>query len=199
MSSVSKANDLKQNQAEIIKRAVGLLSQQIWCWGQDIKRPEGNWLLEIGFKRTKPPSDRSDCASNYCLELPRERCVVLRGFGTFYGDRQYGGIFLPRFEFLPKYTTEARLECPAWSTEDLPNLTTPSESERSDCLSLTLDLLDWIRNYELTIIEQLGTEYRQMTLEPWDGGKRPTVPAEKIASAWEELSLQVAANFDLLS
>jgi len=186
-------------ESEPIEHAVGLLSQQVWCWGRDILRPEGNWLLEIGFDRIEPPAERKGCSSVYTLALPRGRCVVLRGFGVFYGDRQRGGVFLPRYEFRPKYTTHATLECPPWSDEDLPNLSSPTHSQRTACTILTLELIDWIRSYEVTIVEQLGIEYRRSTLLQWNNGKRFFVPAEHLASAWRELSLRVAANFDAYS
>ncbi len=179
-----------------IEYAVGLLSQQAWCWGRDILRPEGNWLLEIGFDRIEPPADRKECSSVYSLKLPRGRCVVLRGFGVFYGDLQCGGVFLPRYEFRPRYTTHAALECPPWSDADLPKLSAPTDSQRTACTSLTLGLIDWIRSYEVTIAKRLGIEYRRSTLLQWDDGKRPITPAEEMASAWRALSLLVAAKFD---
>ncbi len=181
---------------EPLQHAVGLLSQQAGSWGRDILRPEGNWLLEIGFDRLKPPSDLKDCASVYVLELPRGRRIVLRGFGVFYGDEERGGVFLPRYEFQPKYTAQPKLDCPPWSDEDLPSLRPPSDSQRNVCAELTLDLIDWIRAYEVNVVEQLGIEYRRQTLMKWNNGKRPFTPAEKFTSAWRELSFQVAANFD---
>jgi len=182
--------------SELIKHAVGLLSQQAWCWGRDVLRPAGNWLLEIGFTRLRPPAERKDCPSVYVLELPHGRCVLLRGFGAFYGDRELGGVFLPRHEFQPRYTTLATLDCPPWSDEDLPELSPPTESQRSACVSLPLALIDWIRGYVVQIVERLGIEYRRQTLAQWNNGKRPFTPAEKFASAWRELSIQVAADFD---
>ena len=53
--------------SSVIDHAVGLLSQQIWCWGKDILRSEGNWLLHQGFTRLEPPVDREDCSSVYTL------------------------------------------------------------------------------------------------------------------------------------
>ena len=88
----------------LIEHAIVLLSQEVWCWGRDILRPKGNYLLEVGFQRFEPPVSRKECSSVYSLKLPSERVVVLRGFGVFYGDRQLGGIFLPRYEFRPLYT-----------------------------------------------------------------------------------------------
>jgi len=182
-----------------VKSAVGLLSQQVWCWGRDILRPEGNWLLEIGFDRLRPPAEREDCGSVYVLELPRGHRIVLRGFGVFYADQERGGVFLPRYEFQPRFTVHATLDCPPWSYEDLPAINPPTNSQRNVCAARTLDLIDWIRAYEVNVVERLGIEYRRATLTKWNNGKRPFTPAEQFASAWRELSFQVAANFDVYS
>ena len=199
MSVATPPDDPELAEGDPLHQAVGLLSQQTWCWGRDILRPEGNWLLEIGFRRIKPPDDRENCASVYSLQLPEQRCVVLRGFGVFYGDHRRGGVFLPRYEFAPRYSTESTLRCPPWTDDDLPSLEPPNESQRNDCVALTLDLIDWIRSYEVTIVKRLGISYRRSTLERWNNGKRLFTPAEKFASAWRELSFQVAANFDVFS
>ena len=47
MSSTLKSQQVEQE--KIVEDAINLLSQQIWCWGKDIEKSEGNWLLEIGF------------------------------------------------------------------------------------------------------------------------------------------------------
>lgn len=196
MSVASHSTEQQRIDPEPIQQAVGLLSQQCWCWGRDVLRPAGNWLLEIGFERIEPPADREDCSSVYSLQLPDDRRVVLRGFGVFYGDAQRGGIFLPRYEFEPKYTTQMELECPPWSGDDLPELRVPAKSQRGVCAALVLELLDWIRHYEVDVVERLGIEYRRATLVKWNNGKRHFTPAESVASAWRKLSIQVAANFD---
>ncbi len=130
----------------IIEQAVNLLSQQAWCWGRDILRAEGNWLIDIGFDRIEPPANRKHCSSLYTLALPHRGCVVLRGFGVFYGDSQWGGIFLPRYEFRPRYTTHATLACPPWSKADLPEFNPPTEPQQHACAMLTLGLIDWIQS-----------------------------------------------------
>ena len=196
MSVASHSSDQQSIDPESIQQAPGLLSQQCWCWGRDVLRPAGNWLLEIGFERIEPPADREDCSSVYSLQLPRDRRVVLRGFGVFYGDAQRGGVFLPRYEFEPKYTTQLELECPPWSGDDLPELGVPAKSQRGVCAALVLELLDWIRHYEVDVVERLGIEYRRATLLKWNNGKGHFTPAESVASAWRKLSIQVAANFD---
>ena len=193
-----RARDQQSARSDLIKHAVGLLSQQVWCWGRDILRADGNWLIEIGFDRIAPPDDREGCSSIYSLELSHGRCIVLRGFGVFYGDLHHGGIFLPRYEFRPKYTTQATLEFLPWSEADLPKLHTPSESQQTSCLTLTSDLIEWIQAYELNIVKVLGIEYRRSILREWNNGKRPIIPAEEMAHAWQQISVAIYEDFRVL-
>ncbi|WP_417734845.1 hypothetical protein [Rosistilla oblonga] len=176
--------------------ATGLLSQQIWCWGQDVKRPEGNWLLEIGFDRTTPPEHRKECSSVYTLAFNDRTRITLRGFGIYIGDDLRGGMFIERYGFTPKYSSKSRLECPPWSTNDLPDFQFPDAPQRDPTAMLLLDLLDWIRQYELEVVKRLGIDYRRNTLIQWNNGKRPFIPAEQIASSWRELTIAIAANPD---
>lgn len=178
----------------LIEHAIALLSQEVWCWGRDILRPKGNYLLEVGFQRFEPPASRKECSSVYSLKLPGERVVVLRGFGVFYGDPRLGGIFLPRYEFRPLYTKCSELNQLPWLHADLPELCFPTELEREKCAALTLDLIDWIRSYEVKIAETLGVEYRQSTLVQWDNGERPVIPAEDIPREWRLLGIAIAAD-----
>ena len=155
-------------------------------------RAEGNWLLEIGFERIEPPATHKGCSSVYVLKLPRDRCVVLRGFGVFFGDVERGGVFVRRYEFRPRYTTDATLECPPWSDADLPKLRPPSRSQRSRCGSLTADLVEWIGGYEAEVIDRLGIEYRRATRDKWDNGMRSVVPAEDMVPAWGALGQEIS-------
>lgn len=186
-ASVEAANQAAEH-------AVDLMSQQVWCWGRDIMRAEGNWLIEFGFERMAPPADRESCSSVYTITLPEGGTVVLRGFGVFHGAPELGGIFLPRFEFRPLYTVCPTLDSPLWSNTDLPNFSSPDCSQRSSCVSLTLNLIDWICGYEEEIVDRLGIEYRRTTLVKWNNGESPPIAAEKMVSAWRELSHQVATD-----
>ena len=197
--SVSRPLDEHQTfAADFLQRGISLFSQQIWCWGRDILRPEGNWLLEMGFDRQAAPADREQCSSVYSLECSDGRRVTLRGFGVFYGEDRLGGVFLPRYVLRPRYTSKAKLECPPWSDADLPELGTPTQSQRDACLSLTLGLIDWICGYETQIMERLGVEYRRSTLATWNNGKRQVVPAEEMADTWQSLGVAAAQNSHFL-
>lgn len=174
--------------------AIALLSQQIWCWGQDVQRPEGNWLLEIGFQREKPPENRKECSSVYTLAINDRIRLVLRGFGVYLGDDRRGGLFIERFGFTPKYSIHPRLECPPWSDRDMPVFRCPTAQQRDEVAMMLLELIDWIRQYECDIVSHLGIDYRRDSLVKWNNGKRQTIPAEQMATSWRKLSLTIAAD-----
>lgn len=106
----------------LLNQAIALLSQQCWCWGRDILRPQGNWLLETGFERFRPPEKYRDRGSVYQMLLPDDRLIILRGFGVLFGQIEFGGVYLPRFEFTPRYTKLWPPESPSWTTAELPDL-----------------------------------------------------------------------------
>lgn len=170
------------------KQASALFNQQVWCWGQDLLRPEGNWLIEVGFKRFAPPMRVTQCPSIYRLDLPQGRHVVLRGFGVFYSNEKLGGIFLPRYQFAPRYTKQAELSRKPWTKDDLPKWVRPTRSQRANVNALTHELVQWIGDYEATVRHRLGIEYRDATLQEWDDGTRAVIPAEDVVFAWQTLA-----------
>lgn len=191
MSNTLRAHKIPQE--KIVEDAINLLSQQIWCWGKDIEKSEGNWLLEIGFSRIELPADREG-SSVYSLKISKNKCIYLRAFGILYVDTKYGSIFLPRYEFLPEYTEESTLDKPPWTKKDLPKLKVPTKSQKNNCDSLMLDLLMWIRNYEENIVRKLGIEYREETLIDWDNGRRIVIPAQQIIPQWKIIESAVLDN-----
>ncbi|RCS43981.1 hypothetical protein DTL42_18535 [Bremerella cremea] len=197
----SPADEVRSRNVEQIRRhATDLFNQQCWCWGRDVLRPEGNWLQELGFEKLKPPADRKDCSSSvYQLSLSGGRCVVLRGFGAYFGDRKLGGVFLSRNKFEPRYLSQSKLEHPPWSDSDLPESQPITETNRESYTMLTRCLIDWIADYEMEVLSRLGLPYREMTLIPWDTRKRNVIPAEHFASSWRELSSQIAENEEILN
>ncbi|PQO27284.1 hypothetical protein C5Y96_17215 [Blastopirellula marina] len=177
----------------VLQNATDLFNQQCWCWGRDIVRPEGNWLLEVGFERIPPPPERTDCSSSvYQLLLSGGRRVVLRGFGTFFGNPDFGGVFLSRNKFVPGYSSRPVLDRPPWSDTDLPEMEHLSQMNVDRCLGLTSEFFLWIHEYEANVLRHLGLEYRQATLSSWPRGKRTLVGAEDFAASWQRLSTQLS-------
>ena len=182
----------------LISRAVKLLSQQVWCWGRDIERIEGNWLMEIGFERTEPTFRCENCDSIYSLELSNGKRVILRGFGVFYGNDQKEGIYLPRYEFLPKYLRRLNIKNLPWEKNDLPELHFPNNSEVSNCVRLVTELVNWIRTYEENVANILGLDYRKSTLYEWQKIVGSIIPAEDMISEWKFLETKISENSPLI-
>ena len=182
----------------LISRASRLLSQQVWCWGQDIERSEGNWLMEIGFDRIEPEFKCDHCDSIYTLELPSGKRVMLRAFGVFYGNDQKEGIYLPRYDFLPKYSRRLNIKNPPWEKKDLPKLNYPNNLEVSNCTFLVSELVNWIRTYEENVVNILGLDYRKSTLLEWIKIRGLVIPAEDMISEWKFLETQISEDSPLI-
>lgn len=186
-----------KNHSELVsgskKRAAALLNQQIWCWGQDIEYFDCNLLVQYGFRRIEN-LEKSNSASLYRLDIAQTARIILRGFGVFYGDCRWGGLFLRRFEFTPKLTPQPDLEQPPWSVGDLPLLVSPSVDQLSHCHLLLLTLMDWIREYEVWIANRVGIEYRQKTLIDWKPEGEEVVAGEEMSVAWRMLGVHFSDN-----
>ena len=182
----------------LISRAVKLLSQQVWCWGRDIERIEGNWLMEIGFERSEPTFRGDNCDSIYSLELSNGKRVILRGFGVFYGNDQKEGIYLPRYEFLPKYLRRLNIKNIPWEKNDLPELYFPNNSEVSNCVRLVTELVNWIRTYEENVSNILGLDYRKSTLYEWQKIVGSIVPAKNMISEWRFVETEISEESPLI-
>src|SRR4051812_22267139 len=103
---------------ETRRLAARLLDLQLWCWGRDIARREGNALLAHGFARHPPPAG-APLNSAYTLRISAGETVSLRALGLFYGQSQRGGVFVPRRGFEPQLTAVGDLPGAYWQPEQL--------------------------------------------------------------------------------
>ena len=118
--------------------------------GRDIKHPDGNLLLQYGFERLRPPAGVSGC-SQYTLRTG-EVTIRLWGFGVYIGREQ--GIYLNRYEFLPRLASLAD----AWTPAAL------ARGPRALELPLLAAFLEWVCRYETWVEEQKGQAYRRSVL-----------------------------------
>ena len=165
--------------------ASALLDQQMWCWGWDIRRSEGNVLLQYGFSRWRPPEGILG-SSAYQLSSPPSRQVVLWGFGLFYGDGADGGLYLKRFTFAPLWCPNPDLRAALWRPEELPEFRGPQTSgEQSSVQRLLSAALRWTAEYETWVLATLGADYRRQCLAGWD---KAVAKAETMPSHWLRLA-----------
>ena len=195
MSIAIETFDKKRTENELTTSAVDLLNQQIWYWGRDICKEEGNLLLEIGFERIEPPPTSDAVSSVYSLELPGDRNIILRGYGIFYGCYNHGGIFLRRYEFIPGYSSNSKLQNPPWLDTDLPQFRSPLKNELRSYTFLLTELITWIQNYEKNILKNYGLGYRHSVLEEWDNGKRQLINPVDVVGGWQKIKETIQEGF----
>lgn len=160
--------------------AAGLFDQQLWCWGRDVARPDGNVLLDLGMCRHRSPGGGS---SLYTAAVAGGGAVWLWGFGVLYTEPGAGGVFVRRYDFAPRLTP-AESALGVHDPDRLPGLTRPvSESQQAAVRRLLPPLAGWVARYEHWVAEALGTGYRERCLAA--RSKSPVVPARNMATAWE--------------
>jgi len=164
--------------------ASNLLDQQIWCWGRDISRPDGNILLDLGMCRHRSPG--TGCTA-YTGRVAGDGVVWLWGFGLMYCEPELGGVFLRRFGFHPMLVPGPPAR-PVHKPDSLDLLVRPLTSRQKDVAgSLLRGAAGWVARYEHWVAETYGSVYREATLRA-RVKKPPTVAARKMAAAWENLA-----------
>lgn len=163
-----------------------LFHQQCWCWGWDIRRPDGNLLIERGFRRRRPP-DPNEGSSAYHLRGRGYR-MDLWGFGVHYSRTGAGGVFVGRYATVPLRSVLEDRPDDVWSPEQLP----PMQSVAGDQLAeyvLVPAMLRWITAYERWIIRTAGRRHRVEAVKEW--GDKAVVEAEQMPIAWLDLARTV--------
>lgn len=170
---------------DLRRRGRVLLHQQLWLFGQDIRRPEGNALLERGFTRRRPSAGEIG-GNAYTLRLDAGRSIVLWGFGVYHADPRLGGVFLPRFTFTPRLARSVEVPEGAWHPSQLPESRLPRTRGQWACARrLLIPALRWLAGYERWVLAARGPEYRRCCVAAWP---KATIPAERVADEWADLA-----------
>lgn len=177
--------------ARVRRRGEALLHQQCWYWGCDIRRAEGNLLLEYGFEQFRPP-DTERGSTAYRLEVSNgdssARRLTLWGFGLYYANERHGGgVFLRRYEFEPKLGSEVKLILPMWTIEQLsPELRVPrGREERSRALELVAEACALIERYEHWVTGVCGATYRRACAARF---RRAAFRPDEVTAEWGAIS-----------
>lgn len=162
-----------------------LLGQQLWCWGRDIEHQPENLLLRYGFARHRDRVNQTARSTCYRLD-DNDMHLALWGFGMFYGRRQLGGIFVSRFDFLPKWGRIESLALGIHFPDQLPPLGRPSTGDEwRNAHALYRKLMLWIAQYERWVIDQVGLVYRDQCVARW---LNPFLDARQMSAAWTGLA-----------
>lgn len=159
------------------RRGSTLLNQQCWLWGQDVRRAEGNLLLELGFERVRPPAGQQGCTQYTRADADGE--LRLWGFGCYH--RQATGVYLNRYAFAPLAVT---LQEDVWAVASIPDST-----EAADCSRLAATVRT-LASLEQQIQQATGLDYRARCLHGWN---KRAVPPAALVPAWLALAREIEA------
>jgi len=166
-----------------------LLHQQCWCWGQDIQRPQGNLLLAFGFDRSRPPQDLGG-STRYTLPMASPAATVrLWGFGVTYLQPDYGGVYVNRYCFVPRWIPEHVDLNEVWRDTQMDSLQRPvTRRQIRRSRRLLQAFMRWVAGYEAWVSSTCGVGYREATLRTWT---KTSIPAERMSIEWELLARHV--------
>ena len=161
-----------------------LLHQQLWFFGNDIKIPNKNLLVNYGFKQVRPPKDISG-STNY-IYRSGEVTLVLLGFGVFFSQDNDKGIYIGRYNFYPGLIKDEPLNFPIWDLSHLPEMKFPESVEEWEySFRLISDFFEWIASYEQWANWIMGSSYRENCLKNWD---QSIVSGDEMSWAWNKVA-----------
>lgn len=160
----------------------------MWCWGCDVRHPDGNLLIRHRLMRHASPDPRFHSA--YRAILPGGTYLTLWGWGIWSANREWGTLFIPRSHFRPQYTAHAQL-CPSvWQVTHIPRMNgpcDPSEHRSAHCLLHHTFL--WVSRYETWVQTVMGPGYRERAVASWPQRRRLRgMPADEMALSWRNLA-----------
>jgi len=166
------------------------MHQQCWCWGQDIRRAEGNLLLAHGFSRVRVDGQRSG-GSRYTLTLAPGRRLSVWGWGLLVADLDLGAALIGRYAFGPRFSDDWRIGRDAHGPADVSALAVPwGEDAWRRAGALLAIALAWTADYERWVAVTAGEEYRDAVLTAWGHGSDR---ARALPAAWRRLAVECEA------
>ena len=161
-----------------------LLHQQLWFFGNDIKIPNKNLLVNYGFKQVRPPKDISG-STNY-IYRSGEVTLVLLGFGVFFSQDNDKGIYIGRYNFYPGLIKDEPLNFPIWDLSHLPEMKFPESVEEWEySFRLISEFFEWIASYEQWANWIMGNSYREAYLNDWG---QSIVSGNEMSWAWNKVA-----------
>jgi hypothetical protein len=130
------------------------IHQQMYFWGQDVVRPEGNFLVESGFERL--PTMGLKGTSRYRCEWQGGHIELYGACAGWYGDDGGFTYIRPRHRCSIWLSSESTPIPGAWQDEHIDTSATKDELYQA-----SFPFLDWLISYEKTILDRFGPAYRQ--------------------------------------
>ncbi|MEX2374948.1 MAG: hypothetical protein WD942_05085 [Dehalococcoidia bacterium] len=182
-----------------------LLDAQCWLWGQDLRSPNGNLLVQFGLTRGVFPGE-GDHRTYYQGVTAIGCTVVAWSGGVLLGDSE-ASLFLPRSRFTP-------LMLPGLWADDAPpdlrgvmnrsHLSAPADHPH------VISALRWLVRYERFVLDHGATGWRAECARRWEQVENDAhrvaaevgieyerlapLPTDGLARAWERLAAGATAT-----
>jgi hypothetical protein len=171
--------------ASNLRPLLRLVNQQFWLFGHDVRRPEGNILLDLGFEKSRPPTESPITSSRYRCTLTSGLTIALWGFGMYLSAHPHTGLFVSRNGLHPFVHTTGDLLATTWNPWDAGLLRSAEDASDREVIEMLLpQAVAWIGDYEQTILDRYGLDYRIEALAHW---KRPCCPADALVTEWARI------------
>lgn len=119
---------------------------QMWCFGCDIRREQGNLLVEYGFVRDRPEGQISG-SSHYAKRIDAEHTVHLWGFAVVITSSRYA-LCLKRFGLNPRLAEASQISENIWRPHELPPFYFPkTEQQIKQARQLLTVIASELNNY----------------------------------------------------
>lgn len=172
-----------------------LVRQQFWLFGWDIRRQQGNVLIELGFHRTRNPEGSTSGSTRYHLVTANGDIVTFWGFGVCWSSPDLGSIYLPRLKPRVSWTPALGIVPEYWFTDVADLFSVPSPGrELATSGELTLRLLDWLMEYETVVLQRYGSGYRRDAIAAW---RDPIGDPASLLLLWQTLRHQLNGQVEL--
>jgi hypothetical protein len=169
---------------ELGKDLSGLFDVQMWCFGCDIRRPEGNLLMASGFARQR--SEQVVGSSRYVATIGDRYEINLWGFAAIVRE---GGsaVGMRRHGHMPLYSSAASDLPVLHRPHDLPRFTIPKDpAESARGLILLRVMAQALARYEQFVEQNSAATYRARCKRLYRSQR--DFRAKSLASAWNELA-----------
>jgi len=173
--------------AVLSRQGAALIDQQMWCWGCDVRRADGNLLLAYGCQQRPSPEPRYHSAYTLYGAVPAG-ALTLWGWGVWVAAPERGSLFISRDRFRVRWIPQTDLAPEAWQERDLPRGSADIPS--TDALLLLREAVLWIAVYERWVAGTVEPNYRVSTISAWTQRRRfkGGSSIEKVADQWEEIA-----------
>lgn len=143
------------------------LDRQMWCWGRDIRRPEGNLLVTLGCRRCpSEPTGRSEYACACGAGVVR-----LWGFGVMLVPDGGDALALRRNDPEPLLIDARTGRAGHFDRDGLAGACRRAGPSDRDLLARLLPpLARWIAGYEAQVHAHCGERWRRRVQASWARG-----------------------------